>query len=192
MRNTNLRYLFILIILVAFYYPLRAGDNRTIPLDLYLIIDGSATLKNSKNDTLKWVNEQVIDRILINGDKITVWTAGDRAQVLLSETISGADVKTGIKDKLQSLDTGGKTADFSGALRETASRLTQTGSERLAVTMLVTSSAEVLEPALTGSSQGLFRWFRSEKYERWQVLIVAPDIGRKVQEAGAAYMSSRR
>ena len=192
MRNNNFRYLFILIILVAFFYPLHAGDNRTIPLDLYLIIDGSSTLKNSKNDTIKWINEQVIDRILLNGDKITVWTAGDRAQVLFSETISGAEVKTGIKDKIQSLDTGGKTADFTGALRDAASRVSQTGSDRLAVIMLITSSAEVLEPALTGSSQGLFRWFRSEKYERWQVLIVAPDIGRKVQEAGAAYMNSRR
>ena len=93
---------------------------------------------------------------------------------------------------MAALNTGGKTADFTGALREAASRVSQTAKDRLAVTMLVTASAENLEPALTGSAQGLFRWFRSEKYSRWQVLIVAPDIGEKVQKTAAAYMSSRR
>jgi len=58
--------------------------------------------------------------------------------------------------------------------------------------MLITASAEGLKPAINTSGQGLLRWFRSEKYERWQVLIVGPDIGRKVQQAAAAYMSSRR
>jgi hypothetical protein len=192
MKKHNFRYLFILIILVVFLNPLYAGDIRSIPLDMFLIIDGSSALKNSKNDTIKWINEQVVDRYLINGDKITIWTAGEKAQIIYSETISGTGGKTGIKDKLQALDTGGKNADFSGALREAASRASQTGADRLAVTMLITASAEVLEPALTGSAQGLFRWFRSEKYERWQVLIVAPDIGKKVQQAGSAFMSSRR
>ena len=193
MRNTNLRKTIILIILVGFVPLLNAEDKRSLPLDMYLIIDGSSSLESSKSETIAWINDQVIDRILMDGDKITIWTAGERARIIHSDTLSGAAGKKEIKDKLAALETGGKAADFSGALSDVASRLSQSsGQNRLPYTMLVTASAEGMEPALSGSSQGLFRWFRSEKYERWQVLVVAPDIGRKVQQTAAAYMSSRR
>ena len=187
--------LFILISLVGFLSPvLHAQDKRTIPLDVYLIIDGSSSLQNSKNDAIAWISGQLVDRILTDGDKITIWTAGEKAQVIYSDTFSGADGKKAINGKLQALDTGGKTADFSGALRDVLSRVSQTAGDRsrLSYTVLITASAEGLEPALTGGAQGLLRWFRSEKYERWQVLVVAPDIGKKVQQAAAGYMASLR
>ena len=188
----NIRIFLILIVLVIFLFPLSAEDNRTIPLDLYLVIDGSSYLQNCKNDAISWINDQVVDRILVNGDRITIWTAGDSAQLIYSDTISDQSGKKGIKDKLAVVDTGGKKADFSGALREAASKVSQTAKGRLAVTMLITASAEALEPAITGSGQGLLRWFRSEKYERWQVLVVGPGIGKEVHQAAAAYMGSRR
>ena len=192
MRSNTIRIFVIWIFLVIILFPLSAEDKRVIPLELYLIIDGSSSLENSKNDTFAWICEKVVDRILVDGDKITIWNAGDKAQVIYSAALSGSTGKKEIKDKLGTLLLNGKTADFSGALRDAASKVSQTAGDRLAVTMLVTASAEGLEPALTGSNQGLFRWFRSEKYERWQVLIVAPDIGKKVQQAAAGYMSSLR
>ena len=191
MRNTLIKRFFCLGILAIALLPLNAEDKRTIPLDIYLIVDGSTTLKNSKNDVLAWINEQVVDRILSDGDKITILSAGENARVIYSDAISGAG-KTGVKDSFRSLDTEGKTADFSGALREVNARLPQTPRDRLAVTMLITGSAEILEPAMAGNAQGLLRWFRSERYERWQVLVVAPDIGGKVRNAAAAYMSAVR
>ena len=184
--------LIILTILVNFMPLLSAEDRRTIPLDMYLIIDGSSAMESSKSDVISWINQQVVDRILVDGDKITVWNAGDRAQVIYSETLSSSSAKSGLKDKLQALDTGGKTANFAAAMNEVLPRVTQTPKERLAYTMLITASAEGLEPTLNGSSQSLFRWFRSEKYERWQVLVVAPDIGKKVQQNAQSYMSSIR
>ena len=182
----------ILTVLVNFLPLLNAEDKRTIPLDMFLIIDGSSALRSSKNDAVSWINQQVVDRILVDGDRITVWNAGDRAQVIYSDTISASSGKDALKEKLKALDAAGKTADFSGAIREVLPRVSQTPKERLAYTMLITASAEVLEPALNSSSQSMLRWFRSEKYERWQVLIVEPDIGRKVRQNAQAYMSSVR
>ena len=192
MKSNTSRAIFILIFLVIILFSAGAEDKRVLPLDLYLIIDGSVSLENSKNDTFSWICDKVIDRILVDGDRITIWNAGDRAQIIYSDALSGASGKSEIKDKIRGILLNGKTADFSGALRDAASRVSQTAPDRLAVTMLVTASAEGLEPALSGSSQGLFRWFRSEQYERWQVLIVAPDIGKKVQQSAADYMSSLR
>ena len=193
MWNTILRKPLILIVLVSFLpLALHAEDKRTIPLDMYLIIDGSASLEDSKNDAIAWIG-QMTDRTLMDGDTITIWLAGDEAQVIYSGTLSSAAGKEEIKNKLRALDTGGKTADFSGALRDLTSKLSQTAENRsrMSYAMLIISSAKGLEPTLTGSAQGLLRWSRSEKYERWQVLILAPDIGRKVQQAAAAYMNSR-
>ena len=195
MQSNIFRKLVILTILVHFLPLLYAEDRRVIPLDIYLIIDGSTALKSSKNDAVDWINRQVVDRILIDGDRITVYSAGDRVQIIYSDTIGpggNSGTKNALKDKLAALDTGAKTADFSGALREVLPKVMQTAQDRLAYTMLITASAEGLEPALNGSSQNLFRWFRSEKYERWQVLVVAPDIGRKVQQKAQTYMSSIR
>ena len=192
MKNPKYMKFFLLSILVSITFSLNAEDKRTIPLDMYLIIDGSSSFQNAKNDAFTWFNNQVVDRILTDGDKITIWTAGERAQIIYSETISGAAGKNAIKDKIKALGTSGKSADFSGALRDLSSKVSETPQNRLAYSMLIIGSAEELEPALSGSAQGLLKWFRSEKYERWQVLIVAPDIGRKVQQAGAAYMSSIR
>jgi hypothetical protein len=193
MKTTILRNVLIIIVLVIFMpCAAFADDTRSLALDLYLIIDGSSTLENSKDDTIAWICDQVVDRFLIDGDKISIWTAGDTAQLIYSDTVSGAAGKEALKARLRSLDTSGQRADFSGALREAASRASQTGAGRLPYTLLVTASAEALGPALTGSDQALFRWFRSEKYERWQVLVVAPNIGTKVRQAASAYMGSLR
>jgi hypothetical protein len=188
MRKINTRKLLILIILVSFS-PFVYSQERTIPLDMYLIVDGSQSFQNAKNDAVAWLNSQVIDRILMEGDTISIWSAGESSGIIHSGQVTGE--KTDIKDKLQTLKTDGKTADFSGALREAASRVSQTPQSRLSYTMLVTASAEGLEAALTGSSQGLLRWSRSERYERWQVLIVAPDIAPRVRDATASYMNAQ-
>ena len=192
MKSNILKKLIILTILVNFMPLLSAEDKRTIPLDMYLIVDGSTALDTSKSDVISWIDRQVVDRILTEGDRITVLSAGNSAQVIYSETISAASGKGALKDKLKALNTGGKSADFSGAMREVLAKVAQTPKERLACTMLITASAEGMEPAISGSSQNLLRWFRSEKYERWQVLVVAPDIGKKVQQNAQAYMSSLR
>jgi hypothetical protein len=188
MWKITTRKLLILIILVSFS-PFIGAQDRTIPLDMYLIIDGSQSFQNAKNDAVAWLNSQVIDRILMEGDTISIWSAGESSGIIHSGQVTGG--KTDIKDKLQTLKTDGKTADFSGALREAASRGSQTPQSRLSYTMLITASAEGLEAALTGSNQGLFRWSRSERYERWQVLIVAPDIAPRVRDAAASYMNAQ-
>jgi len=192
MRNVNRRFFLILIILVGFTSFLRAEDKRVIPLDLYLVIDCSDSINGVKNDALTWVSSKIVDRLLIEGDKVTIWSAGDTAQIVHNGEISTSGGKQEITDLLRNLVTNGKTADFSGALGDIASRISQTGQNRLSYTVLVTSSAARLESALTGSSQSLLRWSRSEKYSGWQVLVAAPDIAPKVKQAAISYMSSQR
>ena len=191
MYITVLRKFFIALILVGILPLLNAQDRRTIPLDMYLIIDGSSALEQSRSEIMAWINEQVVDRILMDGDSITIWSAGDSARVIHSATISGDAEIREVRERLGALEARGNTADFAGALRDAASRSAQTGRSRLTHTMLIAASVEGLQPALSGGAQ-LLRWSRSEKSARWQVLVVSPNIGGRVQQATTSYMASQR
>jgi hypothetical protein len=191
MKPKKFQIIFLLSVLVIILSSLNAEDRRSIPLDIYLIIDDSLSFQNLKDDAINWLNSQVVERILQDGDKITIWAAGDRAEVVYSDTVSETAGKNAIKDKIKTLNTIGESADFSGALINAGSMVSRTSGDRLAYTMLIIGSAKGLA-TLTGDAQELLRWFRSEKYEGWQVLVAAPDIGKKVKQAGAAYMSSLR
>jgi len=192
MGSGKKRFIIILIILVGFSSLLKADDKRVIPLDLYLVIDSSESINSVKTEALDWVYSKIVDRLLVEGDKVTIWSAGDRAQIIYNGEISASGGKPEIRDLLQNLVTNGKKADFSGAFADLAPRVSQTSPNRLSYTVLVTSSAGVLESALTGSSQALLRWSRSEKYSGWQVLVAAPDIAPKVKQAALNYMSAQR
>ena len=190
MRIRKIRFFLAMALLTVFLPRLNAEDRRIIPMDLYLIIDGSEAFQGSKSGAIAWINERVLDRLLMDGDKVSIWAAGDRAELVFSGAVSASGENQAIKDELTKLAATGRIADFSGALRNVASGITGAAGDRLSYTMLVTASAEGLESALAGDTQGLFRWFRTEKYEQWQVLVVAPDIGRKVSQAALAYMNS--
>jgi len=192
MRNGNKRFFIILIVLVGFSSFLKADDKRSVPLDLYLVIDCSESINSVKGDVLAWVSSKIVDRLLIEGDKVTIWSAGDSARIIYNGEISASGGKQEITNLLQNLVTNGKTADFPGALRDLAPRVSQTSQNRLSYSVIITSSAGGLESALTGSSQSLLKWSRSEKYSGWQALVVAPDIAPKVRQAALAYMSSQQ
>jgi len=178
-------------ILVGFIGTLYAEDKRTIPLDMYLIIDGSSHFQEAKTDAIAWLNGHTVDRVLTEGDNVTIWAAGESAEIVYQGEIADSAAKRDIKDKLQSLPVGGIFADFSGALRDLQPRLPGTSGGRISYTILVTASAGGLGNALSGSTQTMLRWSRSEKYEGWQALILAPDIGRKVGQAAQNYMNSQ-
>ena len=192
MRKCSIHGIIFLSILVCYLHPLNAEDKRTIPLDMYLIFDSSSSFQDVKTDAVAWFSTQVIDRIFIEGDKITIWAAGDSAEIVFSDEIANTDTKNDIKSKLDSLSAGGRTADFSGALRDLQTRLSAASQGRLPYSMLITATAGGLGSALTGSTQAMLKWFRSEKYERWHAFILGPDIGRKVSQAAQNYMNSQR
>jgi len=192
MQDAKKRLLIILIILVGFTSFLKADDKRVIPLDLYLVVDCSESINSVKNDAFAWVYSNVVDRLLLEGDKVTIWSAGDRAQIIHTGEISASGGKEEIRDLLQNLAANGKSADFSGALLDLEPRVSGTGQSRLPYTVLVTSSAAMLENALTGGTRPLLRWSRSEKYSGWQIIITATDIAPKVRQAATSYISSQQ
>ena len=192
MRATNFRKFISALAFLVILIPglLKAEDLRSIPLDLYLIVDASEGFQRTREEAVAWINDEVIDRLLQEGDRLVIWSAGETARIMHSETIGSE--KNEAKQKLENLEILGRSADISTAIREAVLRSQRdTGPDRISFTLMVGGSAGILAPALRGNTAGLFRWSKAVKYSRWQALVLAPGIGEDVRKAAAAYMASR-
>jgi hypothetical protein len=168
-------------------HGLYAQDIRTTPIEVNLIMDGSRALKNAGNEAIAWVSDYLIGKILQDGDRIAVWNAAEKAQIIYSETLSGAEGKENLKKTLGSLAFLGNSADFSGALKAAASR--RPSGDSMTYTVLISGSSSALSPLLLGPDSNLLRYSRVEEFPSWRALIIALDINSRVQRAAAAYFS---
>ena len=185
MKTIKSKFLiFFLLITPVFMW---ADDKRAAPLDLYLILDASEGLRTVMDEVVAWINDEVIDRLIQEGDRIVIWSAGASSRIIHTETVTAQ--KDEIKEIIRTLETSGRTADFGSALREAASRASSENSPgRMNMTMLISSSAETLAPVLESGNTSLLRWSRVKVYSRWRALVVAPGINDRVRQAAAAYM----
>jgi hypothetical protein len=163
-------------------------DSRTIPIEVNLIMDGSLAMKNAGNEALAWVCDYLVDGLLREGDRISIWNAAGEAKIIYSETLSGPDAKESIKKTLRALSFQGNRADFSAALRDAAQRAAASRSG-MVYTLLVCGSSSSLSPLLLGSGASLLRYSRIEDFSGWRALVVALDINARVQRAASAYFS---
>jgi hypothetical protein len=166
---------------------LYALDSRNIPVEVNLIMDGSSAMRNAGEEAVQWVSGYLVDGLLRDGDRITIWNAAGTAQIVYSETLSGDQGRENIKNVLRSLGAQGNSADFSGALREAARR--NSSRSGMTYTLLISGSPASLSPALLGSGAALLRFSRVEEFPSWRALIVALNIDSQVREAAAAYLS---
>lgn len=182
----------IIAVILCFLPSIYAESGREIPLDFYLIIDNREAFQDVNENAFTWLNNQILEQLLTTGDSVTIWAAGDRAELIYRGGINSPDDKKEIQNCVLGMEMKARTADFAGALDELEKRLAQTPASRLAYSIMVTASAEGLQPVLTSNGQGSLKWFRTEKYERWQALILAPSIAQQVNQAASAYMNSLR
>ena len=179
-----------LAVFMMFFVPgLVLAQNRQIPLDLYIIVDASERLRDDRNEVIAWINAELIDRLLQEGDRLVIWTAGTQARQIHSETIGSQTNEA--KERLANIQLAGQTADFTGAVREASGMASREnpGGNRLNYTVLISSSAQALASSISSSSAGLFNWFRTERSSRWQAYIIDPNISQRVNQAAAAFMS---
>ncbi|MDR2785650.1 MAG: hypothetical protein LBB83_07025 [Treponema sp.] len=173
------------------FSPLFAGSGRSLQLDIFLIIDGSAALEQGRNEALDWLCNHVVDGLLQEGDRLTIWAAGEKAEELYSGSITGNETKETIKTLIRTIPAKGKSADFPGALREAAKQEKANAgkdSERLSCTLLIGGMAAGYNSLSGGEMFNLLRYSRFEDFSAWRVVTVAPGIEAGVKGAAAAFM----
>jgi hypothetical protein len=186
------KFMLVVFLAVLFFTPgVYPQDTRHIPIEVNLIVDGSAALKNAGDEAIQWLSGNLVEGLLREGDRITIWNAGEKARIVYSDTLAGADGKENIKKNLRSLTFQGNSADFSGALREAAQGAGSSGASGPAMTytLLISGSSSALSPLLMGAGANLLRYSRVEEFSAWRALVIALDINSQVQRAAAAYLA---
>jgi hypothetical protein len=168
---------------------LDAADQRTVPLNMYIIIDGSPAMKNGREAAVQWLCDDVVDRILREGDNLTVLFAAESVKTVYSAPLSGEESRGAAKTALRSLPPPGAFADYGGALREAASRESSRTNRGMVYTLLVSGSSARLSATSGGTeAAGLLRYSRIQDFPEWRAVVVGLGIGPRIQQAAAAYM----
>jgi hypothetical protein len=175
----------LILVLLLGVFPLYGADERNTPIEVNLIVDGSGALANVLDEVSRWISGDLVDQRLREGDRITIWKAGEQAEIVYSEALKNDADKEHIKNTLRSLSSHGSAADFTGALRAAASR----NSGAITYTLLVSASPAALSPILRDSQANLVRFSRIEEFRGWRAMVIALNIEGRVRQAAAAYFS---
>jgi hypothetical protein len=177
------------IFLVSIFFPCLVGaqDIRKTPVDMYLIIDGSSFMTETRGEALKWLNREIIDRILQEGDSLSIWKAGDSADLIYTGDLKDGSERENLKNLLQSLKTEDRRADFESALKDAVRRSGGKTGKRFVYTILVGGTGSALSPD-ENISGGLFRYSRVEDFSGWRVLYIATDIQAQVKRAALEFV----
>jgi len=180
-KNMGKWWLFSLLIAVA---PLLWGGNRTIPIDVYVIVDSSASMEKGKEDAVAWLCNSVIDGMLEQEDRIWIWTAGAKPELVYSGMVGN---KEEAKASVRAIQFQGEAADYRGALEEARSLTGK--SSRISYTLLVSGSGAKDPPSREAESAGLLRYSRVESFSGWRVLTIGLDVAPKISKASLHYMN---
>jgi len=184
MNNTGKRQslktakILLAIALMVFFgiFPVYA---QRAPIDVNLIIDGSSSFSSVKDEVSAWIGSR-LDQILVDGDRVTVWSAGSSSRIIYN----GTD-KEAVKRSIRDLSPSGQTADFSGALRDAAGRQ----SSGYNYTLLISASPAALTSVISSPQASLLRFSRIEEFTNWRALVVGLNLDARVRRAASAYFS---
>ena len=186
MTGKNLKKWGIFCLFLAYAPFLWGGNDRTAPIDVYIIVDSSSAMEKGKTEAVNWLCATVIDGVLLEGDRLWIWTAAKKPELIYSETLRDKEApKTAIK----SIQYQGDDADYRGALEEARKQAEK--SNRTTYTLLISGSGAKDPPQAEAESAGLLLYSRVESYSGWRVLTVGLDLSPKVKRSSAYYGNHR-
>ena len=183
----NYRRIYQLLLVLTVFFCLSPvyADTARPSININLIIDGSAGFSDVKEEISSWIISR-LDQLLIDGDRITVWSTGTSAKVIYTGKISGNTEREAVKKSIRDISGSGTTPDFSGALRDAASR----PSSGLCYTLLISASPSALSSLLSGPQAGLMRYSRVEEFPKWRAIVVGLNLDEKVKRAASGFYGS--
>jgi len=184
MNNRRIYQLFLVLTVFCCLSPVYA-DNPRPSIDINLIIDSSAGLTGVKDEVSSWIIKR-LDQLLVDGDRVTVWSTGTSAKIVYTGKISSNADRDAVKKSIRDISGSGTVADFSGALRDAASR----PSSGLCYTLLISASPSSLTSLLSGPQAGLMRYSRIEEFTKWRAIVVGLNLDAKVKRAAAGFYGS--
>jgi hypothetical protein len=188
MKTFMTKKIMIALILTGFtgFSPLFADAVRKTPIEVNLIVDGSAALSGVIDDVSAWISGSLLAHLLVDGDRLTIWSAGSPARIVFSETLQSGNRENVLK-ALRGISPAGNTADFAGALREAAFRKASTA---FSYTLLVSASVAAFTPVLQSPEARLMRFSRTEEFRGWRAMVIGLNLDSQVRQAAAVFMGT--
>ena len=158
------------------------ANDRVTPIDVYIIVDSSSAMEKGREEATAWLCNTVIDGRLLQEDRIWIWTAGSRPELVYSGTLGN---KEEAKSAIRSIKYQGDRADYKGALQEAKNQANRT--DRTTYTLLISGSGAKDPPSQEAESAGLLRHSRVDSFSGWRVLTIGLDIDSKVSRSSAYF-----
>ncbi|MCL2411617.1 MAG: hypothetical protein FWC97_08245 [Treponema sp.] len=165
-----------------------ALSTQRPPINVNLRIDVSSSLTDVRAEVIAWIDNH-LDRILMHGDRVVIWSAGTSARRIFSGTMNSTSDREAAKSSYRTLAGSGAIADFSGALLDAVSLQSTAGipGSGFSYTLLISASPESLTSVLSGPQANLLRHSRVEEFSGWRAIVVGLNLDARVSNSAAAF-----
>lgn len=179
----SVKFVFCVLFLTCTFF-LAAGE-RTIPVDVFLMIDKSLSMEDpGKFDSLqKWVLNELIGQMLIPGDWVTVYQFYEKPEHLLTTTVENTATLNTIYNTVKAIKPDGQFTDIGYALETVQAALDARGSNGRFKVLLLLSDL-VQDAPWTSKYRGKQESFQSPylveartvKHDNWYEITLDMDI----------------
>jgi hypothetical protein len=182
------RILSLLLILVLTIPALPAGE-RSIPVDIYLLVDKSLSMAEpGKYDSLRaWVQDQLLGQIVIDGDWVSIYQFYGQTDHLVAMQVADANDRKTITDTFARIKPDGQYTDIGQALDTLKAALDKRGTtDRYTIMLLLTDLKQ--EAPWTSRYAGIRDTFESPylaearmiKHDAWYEITLDMGIQNRV------------
>jgi len=169
----------IFVVLASFFfgagYQVQGADVRTEPIDAYMA------------DAARWICDAVVDGILIEGDRLSVWAFSSGTARVVDRAAMSADGKTRVKAEILRIAGDGKAPNLGAALRTAVGEAERRPDKGRVAYLLV--AASLVETA-NAEADLLLKRSRVSEHPGWKAVVVGVGMDRNVREGAQAYFDA--
>jgi hypothetical protein len=191
MKREKMKFIISLLIAILPLSLCFGGDERSKPVEVFVLFDNSVSMQGVEQDAAAWLSEHVADNILQMGDALTIVSVSDSPAEEFSGTIENQENIAEVKTILSSLTPKNSAGDFRTAFEEVKSNIVSNSPYAHSYIVLVTGMS--LQTSFLSSAEAVnyLRYSKSKDFPGWKVMIISLGIEQKAKAAAAAYMRSQ-
>ncbi len=164
------------------------GDDRAEPVDIIIALDKSLSMEEEIEAVKQYVNSNIIDARLQNGDFFLIVAFFGKSQVVVSDFIQGDDHKLEIKKTVDTIAADGEWTDIGNALDKLKAEVEKRSQVRRPKTLLLITDGKH-EPPPSSKYHSPQGWASHEymkattetQKKGWKIIVLG--LGDESQES---------
>lgn len=145
--NTHMVLLFLFFILAHLLLSINIleADERNENIDVFLVVDKSLSMEEEIQAVKEYIDESIIDELLIPGDYLVIITFYGKAEIHVSEEVNRD--RSSVQEKIDLVDADGRFTDIGNAFDILKEALSQRGEQdRRKYLLLITDGIQEAPP----------------------------------------------